>query len=117
MEENINPAQSEGAALPGGDALPDLQQSVLDSDTLDQLFADLGSLTEITEIIPKAAAEGYVPEHTNISLDEARGLLLNQSIRGLQIRYNYQGSQWWDTLLPDPNTGGTRIVRIQHDFA
>ena len=55
--------------------LPDLQQSVLDAETLEQLFSDLATCTEIIEIIPKAVAEGYVPEHTSMTLDEARALL------------------------------------------
>lgn len=97
--------------------LPDLQQSVLDPDTLAQLFSDLGSLTEILEVIPKALAESYVPESSEIGLDEGRRMLLSGVVRGLQIRYRYQGSQWWDTLLPDAESGGFRIVRIQHDFA
>jgi len=97
--------------------LPDLQQSVLDPDTLAQLFSDLGSLTEILEVIPKALAESYVPESSEIGLDEGQKMLLSGVVRGLQIRYRYQGSQWWDTLLPDAASGGFRIVRIQHDFA
>ena len=97
-------------------ALPDLQQSVLDPETLAQLFIDLASLTQILEIIPKASASGYVDDDSNISLDEAREMLLSSAIRGLQIRYSYQGSQWWDTLLPDPESTNFRIVRIQHDF-
>lgn len=97
--------------------LPDLQQSVLDPDTLAQLFSDLGSLTEILEVIPKALAQGYVLEGSEISLDEGRRMLLSGVVRGLQIRYQYQDSQWWDTLLPDAASGGFRIVRIQHDFA
>jgi len=97
--------------------LPELQQSSLDPDTLAQLFIDLATCTEIIEVIPKAAAEGYVPEASTLGLEDARQLLLSGQIRGLQIRYRYQGCQWWDTLLPDPATGGFRIVRIQHDFA
>jgi len=96
--------------------LPDLQQSSLDPDTLAQLFADLAECTEIIEVIPKAMAAGYVPESSQIGLDEGRRMLLGGHVRGLQIRYHYQGSQWWDTLLPDTVTGGFRIVRIQHDF-
>ncbi len=98
------------------DTLPELQQSVLDPETLKQLFIDLASLTQIIEIIPKTAASGYVDENTNITLDEAREMLLSSAIRGLQIRYRYQGSQWWDTLLPDADGALFRIVRIQHDF-
>jgi len=96
--------------------LPDLQQSVLDPGTLAQLFVDLETCTQIVEIIPKAAAKGYVAEETQITLSSAQELLLTGKIRGLQIRYLYQGSQWWDTLLPAPNNEGFRIVRIQHDF-
>lgn len=117
MEEHIDSIESGGIALSGGDVLPDLQQSVLDQATLEQLFVDLAALTEITEIIPKMSAEGYVPEQSRMNLDEARGLLFGGQVRGLQIRYNYQGSQWWDTLLPVPGNEGFRIVRIQHDFA
>ncbi|NWK56716.1 hypothetical protein HW115_13920 [Verrucomicrobiaceae bacterium N1E253] len=97
--------------------LPDLQQSVLDPETLSQLFSDLSELTEVLEVIPKAAAQGYVPECGTLTLEEGRALLLSGRVRGLQIRYQYQGSQWWDTLLPDAQSGGFRIVRIQHDFA
>ena len=97
--------------------LPALQESVLDAGTLEALFADLEACTEITEVIPKAAAEGYVPECSELTLHEARALLCSGQIRGLQIRYNYQGSQWWDTLLPDSNSNNFRIVRIQHDFS
>ncbi len=104
--------------MPEGDSLPDLQQSLLDAATLDQLFDDLAALAEITEIIPKASAQGYVAEATTgMSLDEAKQLLVAGSVCGLQIRYNYKGSQWWDTLLPAPDGAGVRIVRIQHDFA
>lgn len=108
MGEDLTPDAAE---------MPDLQQSVLDPETLAQLFSDLGSLTEILEVIPKALAEGYVAESSTITLEEGRKMLLSGVVRGLQIRYRYQGSQWWDTLLPDASTGGFRIVRIQHDFA
>ena len=97
--------------------LPDLQQSSLDPETLAQLFTDLATCTEILEVIPKAMAQGYVPESSVIGLDEGREMLLSGNVRGLQIRYRYQGCQWWDTLLPDAQNGGFRIVRIQHDFA
>lgn len=97
--------------------LPELQQSVLDTETLAQLFSDLASLTEVLEVIPKALSQGYVAEQSELGLEEGRQMLLAGAVRGLQIRYRYQGCQWWDTLLPDPQSGGFRIVRIQHDFA
>jgi hypothetical protein len=96
--------------------LPDLLQSSLDPETLHQLFVDLEACTEIIEVIPKALAADYVPERSEITLEEGREMLLGGHVRGLQIRYHYQDSQWWDTLLPEASTGGFRIVRIQHDF-
>lgn len=113
MEDKQKQSGAEGN---GQMELPDLQQSVMDQATLDQLFADLDALTEVTEIIPRTVARGYVPEDTVMTLEEARRLLLSGSIHGLQIRYNYQGSQWWDTLLPTSGGEGFRIVRIEHDF-
>ena len=97
--------------------LPDLQQSVLDPETLKDLFNDLGALTKIIEIIPKTKETGYVDEQTsNLTLDDAYSMLMSAAVRGVQIRYQYQGSQWWDTLLPDAESNHFRIVRIQHDF-
>lgn len=94
--------------------LPELQQSILDPEMLDQLFADIRAHTELIEIIPKFSAQGYVAEK-RITLDEGEELFRAGSLRALQIRYSYKGMEWWDTLMNTPQ--GTRIVRIQHDFS
>ncbi len=96
--------------------LPDLHQSEVDESTLRQLFTDVGTHTEIIEIIPKHAP-GYVAEEPEpLQLDEAFQLLVNRSVRGLQLRYRHEGKTWWDTLMPLPG-GLFRIVRIEHDFS
>ena len=96
--------------------LPDLHQSEVDEATLRQLFTDVGTHTEIIEIIPKYAP-GYVAENPgSLQLDEAFALLTSRSVRGLQLRYRHLGKTWWDTLMPLPG-GLYRIVRIEHDFA
>ncbi len=93
--------------------LPDLHQADLDADTLNQLFADIGQLTQVIEVLPKYRQRDYTPD-TPISLDEARDLLRDGTVYGLQIRYIHNDAQWWDTLMPVPN--GMRLVRIRHDL-
>jgi hypothetical protein len=97
-------------------ALPDLLQSDIDEATVRQLITDIGTHTELIEIIPKHAP-GYVEENpAPLQLDEAYRMLASRTVRGLQLRYRHQGKTWWDTVMPLPG-GLFRIVRIQHDFS
>lgn len=78
--------------------LPELQQSVLDQATLDDLIRDIEQCTEVMEVIVKPASGEYaVPE--TVSPKEGQHLLSEGILRGLQIRYRYQGELWIDTLL------------------
>jgi hypothetical protein len=96
-------------------ALPDLLQSDIDEATVRQLITDIGTHTEVIEIIPKHAP-GYVEENpAPLQLDEAYRMLSGRTVRGLQFRYRHQGKIWWDTVMPLPG-GLFRIVRIEHDF-
>ncbi len=97
-------------------ALPPLHESTLAGDDLDALFRDLAALTRVLGILPKHAPREHVePAATPLTLDSARIGLLRGHFRGLQIRYLYDGAEWWDTLLPAPGAPGHfRIVRIQH---
>jgi hypothetical protein len=95
--------------------LPDLLQSDIDDATLRQLITDIGTYTQITEIIPKHAP-GYVEENPGpLQLDEAYRMLSERSLHGLQLRYRHEGKTWWDTIMPQPG-GLFRIVRIEHGF-
>lgn len=95
--------------------LPDLHQSEIDEATLRQLVTDIGTHTEILEIIPKHAP-GYVEENPKpVQLDESYQMLVTRTVRGLQFRYLHQDKTWWDTVMPLPS-GLFRIVRIEHDF-
>lgn len=93
--------------------LPELNQAILDPQTLANLFRDIQSLTKVLEVIPKYAANAYVGQ-TSISLEEGHRLLRNRKVRAIQIRYIYEDAQWWDTLVDTP--AGVRVVRIRHTF-
>lgn len=95
--------------------LPELHQSEIDEATLRQLITDIGTHTEVFEIIPKHAP-GYVAENpASLQLDEAFGMLVARTVRGIQFRYRHQGKTWWDTVMPQPGSL-FRIVRIEYDF-
>lgn len=101
-------------SVPSTLSLPDLHQAILDEPTLEQLLADIETHAKVSEVIPKFTQRGYVPEGP-MNIQEARNLLLFRSARGVQIRYHYDGADWWDTIMVVPE--GFRLVRIQHDFA
>lgn len=94
--------------------LPDLHQTILDCAGVDALFHDIDSCTEVIEVIPRYADRRYASEQT-LSLNEGRQRLRDGTLQGVQIRYMYEGSQWWDTLMRTPQ--GVRVVRIEHHFA
>ena len=95
--------------------LPDLTTAPLDASQVEQLLRDIEVCGQITEIIPKYASRDHVPEAPNVSLAQARQMLAERTIRGLQIRYRYDNADWWDTLML---TGDLfRLVRIRHDFS
>ena len=94
--------------------LPDLNQATLDWPGVEALLRDIETCAQVTEIIPKAAAQGYVNDQQALTLEDARRLLEERAVRGLQIRYRYDNADWWDTVMV--LTNGWRLVRIKHDF-
>ena len=101
-------------ALSDGSPLPETCQQVLDDATLQQLVVDIETCTELLEVIPKYGADTYVGDNDQVGLRDAISMLQSGQLRGAQIRYNHDGSQWWDTLMVTP--AGVRLVRIKHDF-
>lgn len=95
-------------------ALPELHSSSLDDAQVAQLLTDIEICTELTEILPKFAAQQRVPDTASVTLAQAREWLTTRAVRGLQLRYRYDGADWWDTLMQDGDR--YRIVRIRHDF-
>ena len=93
--------------------LPPLQQAMLDAATVDALFADLASCTRVLAVVPKRVLR-TMTEEAPIDLAAARAGLRDGSLRGVQIRYRYDGREWCDTLMPMAG-GSARLVRICTD--
>ena len=110
-ETPIPPPPPEEAPL----KLPDLNTTLLDAAQVEQLLRDIELCTQITEIIPKFATRGHVPETAALTLAEARSLLASRAVRGLQLRYRHDDADWWDTLMLVGDH--FRLVRIRHDFS
>ncbi|WP_437520279.1 hypothetical protein WME79_26305 [Sorangium sp. So ce726] len=101
-------------------ALPPLQEAVLDEETLDQLFFDIAEAAELVSVSFKAGATaraGDLPRAGSGSgeLALARRALRDGTALGVQIRYRFAGSEWWDTLLRIPS--GVRLVRVRIEDA
>ena len=92
---------------------PELQQADLALATFEQLFADLSLHVEVLGISAKGGATHYAGADS-LDLEGARAALLAGAVRGVQIRYRYQGSEWWDTILA--LSGTFRLVRTRPDF-
>ena len=93
--------------------LPDLQQAVLDEATLADLFRDIELATELIGVTRKEGPETRAADDS-LTLAEAHQLLRTGQTRSVQLRYRYEGVQWWDTLIRMPT--GVRLVRVRHDF-
>jgi hypothetical protein len=89
--------------------LPELQDALLDEQTLEQLARDLESFAQVDEVLLKGAPTARAGEGS-IPLAEALDALRQRRVLGVQIRYRFQGTLWWDTLLRTPH--GVRLVRI-----
>jgi hypothetical protein len=86
-----------------------MTDAVLDPAEVAALFRDYRALAGSMQIQLRNAP-GLVLPHPSPTLDDAESLLLSGSIRGMQLRYQFNGRNWCDTLMPIPL--GVRLVRI-----
>ena len=93
--------------------LPDLHETVLDTETLSAYFDDLASHAEVFDVIAKGAPQQYAGEQA-LDLAGGRALIESGLTRGLQVRYRFQGAEWWDTMICQAD--GVRLVRIEQHF-
>lgn len=93
--------------------LPELHQAELDADTLESYFRDLDQCADVFAVIPKMGP-GYVSPSA-VELASGFELLRSGQVRGLQVRYHYEGVEWWDTLILQG--GVVRMTRIEQNFS
>jgi hypothetical protein len=96
---------------PENPPLPKLQDAILDTETLERLMQDIQSFAVVEEVLLKGGAVAMASEQS-VPLAEALEVFRQGRVLGVQIRYRFQGTSWWDTLLR--TSGGIRLVRIEH---
>lgn len=90
--------------------LPNVHTALLDAETLDALFRDLGSAARVLDVRAKGHATSYASTEA-WSLEAARSALVRGQLSGVQVRYLLGAEVWRDTLMQTPE--GTRLVRIK----
>ena len=93
--------------------LPDLHEGSLDPETLRLLCTEVASHGTAIEVALKGQATARAQGATTSPM-EACEALLRGDVRGVQLRYRFEGAEWWDTLLRRPD--GFQLVRIRHDW-
>jgi len=90
--------------------LPPLWNGTLDRAAVEQLFADLAAHAEVLAVLEKGGPGQYCAADRP-TLADAREHLFDGLVRGVQLRYQYEGRLWCDTLLAVE--GGYRVVRLR----
>ena len=95
---------------PAEEKLPELHDALLGTEELSALLRDYRACTKIGQILIKPGP-GYVPCNSDPTLEQVEELLRTRSVRGVQIRYQFEHGTWCDTLLP--LDAGIRLVRMK----
>ena len=93
------------------------QDALLDDATVGQLFFDVAHAAELVAVIQKGtgARRAHEPAGTRAALDAAHQAFIAREIAGVQLRYRFNGEEWWDTLTHTER--GVRLIRISHTRA
>lgn len=94
--------------------LPPLYESILDEPTLARLFEDLSTRATMLEIVARGPGQRRAAG-APLTLAEAQSAFASGELRALQLRYVFEGAQWWDTLTRAE--AGVKLLRIQHPLA
>ncbi len=92
--------------------MPELEEGTLDAPGLEALLRDVGTCTDLLEVILKGNASSRAAS-AGVDLEGAKEALMARTCRAAQLRYRYAGVEWWDTVLVAP--AGWRVVRIRQD--
>lgn len=88
----------------------DLFMSVVELDMLRQILTDVRDHAEVLSVGLKSDPRALSGEpHTDLT--QAQSWLEDGSLRGLQLRYRFQGEIWFDTLLRLPSGTAFKLIR------
>jgi len=90
--------------------LPQVREAMLQDDEVAALIRDLRACAQVHEILVRSAPRQQ-PSSGTVTLDEAAQMLMERTVRGVQIRYRFDGFDWMDTLMPVAE--GIKLVRIR----
>jgi hypothetical protein len=90
--------------------LPELEEGLLDEAGLRALCHQIQTAAQLDQVLAKGAPRQHTPEHA-WELDQALQALIDGGVRGVQLRYRYDGHAWFDTVLRGPD--GFRVVRMR----
>lgn len=96
--------------------LPPMSEAELVTEQVDDLIADIRQLGTHVTLMYRGISELYAGELSGSALDQllaARGELLSGRLSRVQVRYQWDGYSWIDTL--EARNGNFRLVRIRHD--
>ena len=90
--------------------LPELQDTILDVDTIHALVRDLTTVASVQDVLLKGGVRVRTDGRA-VPLAEAVDALIAGEVFGVQVRYRYQDKEWRDTLMRAP--AGVRLVRME----
>lgn len=93
-----------------GIELPELLESTLEPAAVLDMARQIDAHAKILEVLRKGAPQTHTPTGDG-NLWDAVNELLNCQCRGIQVRYEFDGETWVDTLMRTPN--GIRVIRMR----
>jgi hypothetical protein len=93
-----------------------IQEVLLDDATVAQLFFDIAHAAQLIAVIEKGVgARRADAVQDPAALDAAHAAFAARRIGAVQLRYQFGGEEWWDTLTH--TAAGVRLIRISHTRA
>ncbi|MCO5167419.1 MAG: hypothetical protein M9894_13815 [Planctomycetes bacterium] len=93
-------------------SLPEVLEGALDAPALEALMDDIAATGGLLAVVVRAGRQAAPPRGPS-ALPEVRAALLEGRVPGAQLRYRFEGREWWDTVMA-AGPGRWRVVRIAH---
>lgn len=96
-------------------AMPELHEGTMDALRLAVYEAELAESAQVESVQLKGGSEVRARDGGGGGGDlaEAFAALQQGQVRGIQVRYRFEGEPWWDTVIA--LGAGFRLVRVRAD--